>query len=161
MVQPRQQSPDDRPRSAESSSKQSRSTWRVLLVEDSPDDLRSLARSLNNAGADVTLECNAEAALKRITSANVDSQCFDVIVTDLRVSGLDGITMTRRLRKECCSVPIVMCSAETDPTAQRLALEAGCDSFLDQSLAHEDIVTHVLRCADNGKPPRDSNQIQS
>jgi CheY-like chemotaxis protein len=159
MVQPPGQSPDDQQQDAESSSRQHGSTWRVLLVEDSPDDQRNLLRVLENAGANVTLECNAQAARKRIVSADFVSDCFDAIVIDLRLLVLDSIQMTRDVRKEGCTVPIIICSAEADPTAQKLALEAGCNLFLDKSLAHEEIVTHVLNCAGKDKPSGDSIQI--
>jgi len=159
MAQPPRQSPDDQQQGAESCSQQHGWTLKVLLVEDSPDEERTLLRILENAGAKVTLECNAQAARKRIVSTDFESYGFDVIVIDLRLLVLDGIQLTRDLRKEGCTIPLVLCSAEVDPEAQKLAQEAGCDLFLDKSLAHEDIATHVLNCARKDKPPGDGIQI--
>ena len=135
---------------AESSCARDERVWRVLLVEDCPDHQRRLMQILRSAGAEVTLECNGQAALDRLASSQSDENGFDLIVTDLQMSVLDGIEMVRRLRKKDHTIPIVMCNAETERTVQQLALDAGCDSVLSKTAAHEDLVKQLRRFAGNG-----------
>ncbi len=149
MNQPPQEPDDGQEREAQSSCTRGEPAWRILLVEDCPDHQQLTLSILRSAGAEVTLECNGQAAINRIASMGFDNSCFHVIVTDCRMPILDGVEMTRRLRKLGCTIPIVMCSSEIKPEVQQRALDAGCDSFLSKSVAHEDLVKHVLRFAGN------------
>ncbi len=148
------QEPDDgQEHEAESSCTQEEPAWRILLVEDCPDHQRLMLMILRSAGAEVTLECNGQAAINRIASMGFDNSCFHVIVTDCRMPILDGVEMTRRLRKLGCTIPIVMCSSEIEPAVQQRALDAGCDSVLSKSAVHEELLKHVLCVAGNGLNP--------
>lgn len=136
---------DGQAREARPSCTQEERVCRVLLVEDCPNAQQLLLRILKIAGAEVTLECNGQAAIDRLASSRSVQDGFDLIVTDLRMPVLDGIEMTRRLRKEGCTIPIVMCSAEMGATVQEQALDAGCNSFLSKSSAYEELGAHVRR----------------
>ena len=138
---------------AKSSCTREEPPWRVLLVEDCPVQQRLLLEILRSAGAEVTLECNGQAALDRVALRRSDENGFDLIVTDFQMPVLDGIEMTRRLRKEGCTIPIIMRSAEMEPTVQKRALDAGCDCVLSKSAVGEDLRKHVRRLAGNGLTP--------
>ena len=153
MDQLPQESADGNEREAESSRTQEEPTLRVLLVEDCPDQRRLLLKILGSAGAEVTHECNGQTALDRLASSQSHKNGFDVIVTDLQMPVLDGIEMTRRLRKEGCTIPIIMCTAETEPKLLLRAVDAGCDSVLSKSAASKDLAKHVRCLAGNGLTP--------
>ena len=79
---------------------------RLLLVDDDPSVLRGLRRALTLTGYDVAAAEEGETAL-----ALADSQNFDLVVLDVMLPGLDGLTVCGRLRKRG-SAPVLMLTAK-------------------------------------------------
>ncbi len=103
---------------------------RVLLVEDCPDDQRLMAFVLTGAGADVVLECNGEAAVRRFERSHVNNAGIDGVVMDLQMPGIDGMEATRRLRHCGYDGPIIAVSAHGDPQPEDKWLSAGCTCYV-------------------------------
>lgn len=117
---------------------------RVLLVEDCPDQQRLLAVALRHSGADVTLECNGEAAVDAIVGSATP---FDVVVMDLAMPLMDGIQATRLLRARGQAVPVIGITAyETEQTRNQWLAE-GCNEFLAKPFDSAALVTAVQRLA--------------
>jgi len=125
-------------------SEQSVSKPKVLFVEDCSDFQRLLSRRLTMAGFEPTLEPNGQAALQRLVKTNGNPSHFDLILTDCHMPLMDGIEMTRALREQGCTIPIIMCTSATDPSTMMEAIEAGCNSLIYKSLTQEEIVKHIL-----------------
>ena len=103
---------------------------RVLVVEDSPIGREVLARALPRIDAEVTWAPNGSEALKAFAA-----QQFDVILMDLRMPGMDGVTAVREMRaSEAASraprTPIIVVSAHATPEDKRATFEAGADLHL-------------------------------
>jgi len=107
----------------------------VLLVEDDLDGRRLCARRLTRAGFNVQEAHNGLQALERAFEARPD-----VVVTDLRIPGIDGFELTRRLKKDprTCDVPVVAITGyslfASDPGR---AERAGCDAVLPKPYVGE------------------------
>ena len=67
----------------------------VLLAEDSLDQGRLILKFLQLAGAEVTLECNGQAAVDAVQKSPA---LFDAVVMDFQMPGMDGVDATRQLR---------------------------------------------------------------
>ena len=67
---------------------------RVMLVDDDPDLLRLLSIRLQGAGYGVTAVESGEAALSQLSVASPD-----LVITDLRMGGMDGIALFESLKK--------------------------------------------------------------
>ncbi|HXV76450.1 MAG TPA: sigma-54 dependent transcriptional regulator [Candidatus Polarisedimenticolaceae bacterium] len=76
---------------------------RILIVEDEEYVRRSLAELLESRGYDVTAAGSAEEAFGRLARAPVD-----VVLSDLRLAGTDGLTLVRRLRDGYAELPVVI-----------------------------------------------------
>lgn len=114
---------------------------RILLVEDTPDQQRLLTKQLSYAGADVTLECNGSAAVAAVRRT---SRPFDVVVMDLLMPVLDGVSATRELRSLGFTLPVLAVSARTDEPVHRECLTAGCNAFLVKPIPTSDLVETIL-----------------
>src|ERR1700722_17950970 len=79
---------------------------RVILVEDDPALLRSLARIATAAGFEVTTAENGAVALDLLSTTS-----FDAVVSDIQMPALDGMGLLRALRERGQDVPVVLMSA--------------------------------------------------
>jgi two-component system response regulator MprA len=111
---------------------------RVLVVDDDPPLRRMLARTLLAEGYDVTVAADGGAAL-----VEAERTAPDVIVLDVAMPGLDGLTVARRLRSKGVPTPILMLTAR-DAVPDRVAgLEAGADDYLVKPFAVQELVARL------------------
>ena len=96
---------------------------RVLLTDDEERFAKSMAKVLRNRNMDVTTAADGAAALKFIS----ESEC-DVVVLDLRMPGMDGITVLERICKLKPDLPVIMLSGNMDVDNCSLAL---CDGAVE------------------------------
>jgi len=101
-------------------------TPRTILVVDDFDDTRLLLRTwLERRGFRVVEAANG---IQAINQAEAESP--DLIIMDMQMPQLDGLSATRRIRKSLESVPIVAVSAYGADQFRELALAAGCNEYV-------------------------------
>lgn len=104
----------------------------VLLVEDSPQDIEAVRRTLARAHPDVRLECldDGTAALERL--AGGDAERPDLVLLDLNVPGLDGhgVLTTLRRRASPDMLPVVVLTSSTHPRDIESCYRAGANSYV-------------------------------
>jgi two-component system, OmpR family, response regulator MprA len=111
---------------------------RVLVVDDDPPLRRMLARTLAAEGYEVTVAGDGGAAL-----VSVERAAPDVIVLDVAMPGVDGLTVARRLRGKGLPTPILMLTAR-DAVPDRVAgLEAGADDYLVKPFAVQELIARL------------------
>jgi EAL domain-containing protein (putative c-di-GMP-specific phosphodiesterase class I) len=115
---------------------------RVLLVDDEPAIARSLSRFLVQAGHVVTAAGNGEEAIKLLAG---DS--FDVIVSDIRMPGMDGLTLLRAIRAKDLDVPVVFMTGSPALETVIQAMESGAFRYLMKPVEGKELVTLVERAA--------------
>lgn len=98
---------------------------RILLVDDSPDNLLLFNRILGSAGAKIETAFNGANALER---EEVEGP-FDAIVMDIRMPIMDGYEATRRIREHGFDGPIIALTAHATPGEEQRCRAAGCDHF--------------------------------
>lgn len=119
---------------------------RTILVVDDFDDTRLLLRTwLERRGFRVIEAENGVEAIKQATT-----EFPDLIIMDMEMPQLDGLSATRRLRemKDFGEVPIVAVSAYGADQFRQLALEAGCDEYVStpfEPKALEGIIRALVR----------------
>jgi DNA-binding NtrC family response regulator len=109
---------------------------RILLADDD-DDLRwALARVLSDDGHEVFEVSSGDALLEQlwqVVSSSEDASPF-VVITDLRMPGLNGFQVLESVRRLGWGMPIVMMSAFGDDEIRKKASELGAAAFLDKPI---------------------------
>jgi DNA-binding response OmpR family regulator len=119
----------------------------ILVVDDEPR-IAQLARDyLEHAGFAVRIAATGEAALQAVRRDRPD-----LVVLDLGLPGLDGLDVTRAIRRES-NLPVIMLTARDDELDKLLGLELGADDYLTKPFSPRELVARVravLRRVDAG-----------
>jgi DNA-binding response OmpR family regulator len=112
-------------------------TARILTVDDDPAVLRALRRALTLEGYEVLVAEDGEAAL-----ALAERQPPDLVILDVMLPGLDGLTICRRLRAKA-TAPILLLTAR-DTVPDRVAgLDEGADDYVVKPFALDELLARV------------------
>ncbi len=110
---------------------------RVLVVDDEPRIVQLVRDYLERAGFAVSTARTGSEALMR---ARQDRP--DLIVLDLGLPELDGLEVTRRLRRDS-GVPIIMLTARDDETDKVVGLELGADDYVTKPFSPRELTARV------------------
>jgi len=125
-----------------------------LLVVEDDDQLRgALVLTLRSRAYGVTSTASGEEAVGLATSRR-----FDVVVLDLGLPDVDGVTVIERVRA-VSSVPIVVLSARRDQRDKVVALDAGADDYLTKPFGMEELLARI-RAAQRRSGPVASSGAQ-
>ena len=119
---------------------------RVLLAEDNPVNALLARAILNQSGCVVDRATSGEEAVAAalLTPGRTP---YDLILMDLRMPDLDGLSATRALRKAGVATPIVALTANAFDEDRRACLEAGMNDFLTKPLDHRALNAVLARWA--------------
>src|ERR671939_1094573 len=110
---------------------------RILLVDDEQAIVDAVSYALRAAGFEVDGFGDGESALEAARTTP-----YDVLVVDVRLPGLSGIEICRRLRAEG-DVPILMLTAMDAEVDRVLGLEAGADDYVTKPFSVAELVSRV------------------
>lgn len=109
----------------------------ILVVDDEPKIVQLVGDYLERAGYAVRTAGDGQAAL---TIGR--TQKPDLIVLDLGLPGLDGLDVTRELRKTS-NAPIIMLTARGDESDKLVGLELGADDYITKPFSPKELVARV------------------
>ena len=110
---------------------------RVLVVDDEPGLRQSLGLLLTDAGYTVTAEQNGKRALERATA---QTEPFDLILCDVRMPEMDGITFLRKFRERGGTALVIVMSAYGGEDAAIAAMKAGAYDYLPKPFRPDEVV---------------------
>jgi two-component system chemotaxis sensor kinase CheA len=124
-----------------SSSFKSDSTKKLLLVEDSIIIRTQMQRLLKGSGYDVTV---AEDGLQGLQK--VQTQDFDLILSDVEMPNMNGFEMTAKIREQekYSRLPIVLITTLSSPEAKRRGEEAGANAYLTKGDFEQQLLLDTL-----------------
>ncbi len=110
----------------------------VLIAEDDEGVRTALSRALKFEGYDVVLAFDGAEALEAVGTAEPD-----VIVLDIMMPHIDGLTACRRMRAKGIQTPILMLTARQDVSDRVAGLDAGADDYLPKPYALEELLARL------------------
>jgi len=130
----------------------------VLVVEDDPHIRELIALHLGLEGLDSTGVADGREALGRL-----DGTRFDLVVLDVMLPGVDGVTVCKALRRSGPNLdtPVLMLTARGEESDKVLGLESGADDYLAKPFGVREFVARVRALlrrprASTGASPADS-----
>jgi DNA-binding response OmpR family regulator len=109
----------------------------IMVVEDEPAVARGVQVALEREGYTVAVMPTGEDAL-----ANLRDAAPDLIVLDVRLPGIDGFEVCRRLRRES-RAPVIFLTARADEVDKVVGLEIGADDYLVKPFSVRELVSRV------------------
>ena len=116
---------------------------RILIVEDEAKMLRVLELQLQGSGYRVAKAGSAEQGLERLHKAQRDEGGVALVLTDLRLPGMDGLAFLRRIREISPTLPVVVMTAFGTVETAVNAMKAGASDYLLKPFALEDLTMTI------------------
>jgi DNA-binding response OmpR family regulator len=111
---------------------------RVLIVEDDPGILRTLADNLKFEKYDIVTAMDGETAYKLQQSHRPD-----LIVLDLMLPRMSGLELCRKLRSQGEQVPILMLTARSEEADRVLGLDLGADDYVTKPFSVPELMARI------------------
>jgi two-component system, OmpR family, KDP operon response regulator KdpE len=109
----------------------------ILVVDDEPQITRVLKTTLSSHGYAVRSAADGEDALNEMKSWSPD-----LVISDLRMPGMDGLELCRRIRKDS-RVPIIVLSVKGEESIKVGALDAGADDYITKPFSVNELLARV------------------
>jgi FixJ family two-component response regulator len=119
---------------------------KISIVDDDDSIRRATKALLRSVGYEVETFGSAESFLE--SDALRETEC---LVLDVRMPGIDGLELQRRLNQAKSQVPIIFVTAHDDRSHRRTAMEAGAANFFRKPFEGTAFVTAVQDAVRNGK----------
>ena len=126
----------------------------LLLVEDEENLHESLKLNLELEGYEVTSSFNGADALRA-----VQNEYFDLIVMDVMLPGIDGISVTETLRLQQNEVPVLMLSAKSDTESRILGLRKGADDYLSKPFNLQELLLRIEKLIIKSKKIQEKENV--
>jgi two-component system alkaline phosphatase synthesis response regulator PhoP len=123
----------------------------VLVVDDEPAIVEIVRDYLTDGGYRVSTAGSGDEALAQIRSIRPD-----LIVLDLGLPGLDGLDVTRTVRRSS-GVPIIILTARSDETDRVVGLELGADDYLVKPFSPRELLARVRAVLRRSRAPTEAS----
>ena len=129
---------------------------RVLIVDDDAGLRQSLALLLQEAGYDVVAEGDPELALQRAASGT-----FDLVLCDVRMPKMDGVTFLRRYRAEGGQALMIMMSAYGSEDSALAAMREGAYDYLHKPFRPDEVTMTLKKAEEREKLRREVEVLRT
>jgi len=113
-------------------------TRNVLIIEDDPDISRLIKINLQDLDCDATIAGNGIEGLDAFKQNQ-----FDLVVLDLMLPGMDGLSVCREMRKGDAYAPILMLTAKSTELDRVVGLEMGADDYLTKPFSIPELMARI------------------
>ncbi|RXF70780.1 response regulator transcription factor [Hansschlegelia zhihuaiae] len=129
----------------------SSSNFRVLIADDHPLFRAALREAMAGEAAEISEAGSFEAASKTLET----DSAFDLVLLDLTMPGVSGFSGLMYLRAQYPALPVVVVSANEDPTVIRRCMDFGASGFIPKTLGVEEMreAVRAVLAGETWSPP--------
>ncbi len=124
---------------------------KILLVEDEPFLGEVVKESLESRGLDVKLCLDGLLGWKAFKT-----ESFDLVILDIMMPNLDGISLAKRIRKEHLDIPIIFLTAKTLTKDVIEGFQAGANDYIKKPFSMEELIVRIQHLL---KTERNTNKV--
>lgn len=128
--------------------------FHILLVEDEEHMQEALLLNLRLEGYQVTIASDGESALSHFQQAH-----FDLIIMDVMLPEIDGISVTETIRLTNREVPILMLSARNSSDYRISGLRKGADDYLAKPFHLEELLLRIGKLIDKNRQHKPAGSL--
>jgi DNA-binding response OmpR family regulator len=122
-------------------------TVRALLIDDDAKLARLLSEYLGRQGISITHAADGPRGLLACAKGT-----YDVVLLDLMLPGMDGLSVCQKLRQQGRQVPIVMLTARGEETDRIVGLEMGADDYLPKPFNPRELLARIRAVLRRARP---------
>lgn len=126
----------------------------ILLVEDEENLHEALKLNLELEGYEISSAFDGEQALKTI-----QQEYFDLIILDVMLPGIDGISIAETIRVQNNDVPVLILSAKNTSADRVLGLKKGADDYLTKPFNLEELLLRIQKLIEKNKKLQDKDSL--
>jgi excisionase family DNA binding protein len=125
---------------------------RILVVDDDPTVLELLAKSLQLSDYDVDLCADGPSGLERLSSAD-----YDLLIVDLKMPGMDGLSVIREARRRNLELPVIIVTGFSTEANAIEAINLGVSGYLTKPFRIPRLLNVTARAL--GEPPTETVEV--
>ena len=129
---------------------------RLLIVDQDPGARQALAHLLEEVGYRVIAEGDPEQALRRAVSDR-----YDLILCDVRLPRMDGLTFLRRYRADGGSAPMIMLSGASDEEGAIAAMREGAHDWVQKPVRVDEVTMTIRKAEEHERLRREVETLRS
>jgi PAS domain S-box-containing protein len=114
---------------------------KILIADDDGSSYIFLETLLNRFSPEIIWAKNGKQAIDILNK----NKNIDLILMDIRMPDMDGITATRKIRSKFPDLPIIAQTAYAQVTDRKLALENGCNDYLSKPISPDELIAVLVR----------------
>jgi DNA-binding response OmpR family regulator len=112
---------------------------KVMLVDDEEEFVSTLSGRMKKRGFSSSVAFTGEQALQF-----VDDQVPDVMVLDLKMPGIDGMEVLKRVKKAYPEVEVIILTGHGSEKNRKEALSMGAFGYLQKPVRIDELITHII-----------------
>ena len=122
----------------------------VLVVDDNDSIRETLTILLSRRGYRCKSAVNGREAMEKVAQAH-----FDVVITDVHMPEMDGITLTKELTRHFSDLPVMIITGQPDDSLVESAITAGAREVIRKPFAIPDFMVRLHRMLHNQESPQE------
>jgi len=116
---------------------------KILVVDDELTIRKSIQKRLEREGYEVTSSDNAKDALQLF-----QENSFDTVISDIRMEGMDGLELLKRLQGEDRDIPVIMVTGAPSLATAQESITAGAYDYITKPIERETLINTVKRAVE-------------
>lgn len=128
---------------------------KVLIVDDEVNLAQAMAEALERSGYDIVLAHSGTAGLKTL-----EREEPNLILTDLKMDGMDGLTLLKMAKEELPDAEVVVITGHGDVKTAVEAMRAGAMNYLQKPVGIDELRAMVDKAADRFRLSQDNRQLK-
>jgi|GEM_PF-5845876 len=133
---------------------------RILLAEDGKDNQRLLTIYLSKAGATLDIADNGRIALEMIEASEQSGKHYDLLLTDVQMPEMDGLSLTKAIRDRGNNIPIIALTAHAMAEDRQRCIDAGCNDYASKPVNRTDLIAACARLINGSAEPEPQLNIE-